>query len=369
MTNTERAMNILLYKGDIDRLPAVHFGYWDELLHEWADQGHISRSIANSLQDSNEADKELDKIMGWDFNWRNLKGGRVGLMPAFEYKVLEELPDGFIRVQNHEGLIERTRKGAGSIPSEDDYQLKDQESFEALYKPKMQFSPERMQHVNSAYINQTQDVPTGLEMGSVMGTVRNFLSVIGMSYMMYDDYELLQEIVDTFADMQYKTVEATLKTGMKFDFAHYWEDVCFKNGPLLSPTMFDDLCAKHYKKRNDLAKSYGIEIISLDCDGVTDALQQTWIENGVNTLFPIEVGTWGDQFEKARERFGKEQRGVGGLDKVCFLKDINAVDEELERMQKLYSLGGFIPCPDHRLMPGSDFNLVKYYIEQVKKIK
>ncbi len=371
MTNTERTFSILNYKGDIDRLPAVHFGYWDELLQEWADQGHISSAIANSLADSNDADKELDKILGWDFNWCNLKGGNVKLAPPFEHKVLEELSDGFIRVQNSEGLIERTRKGAGSIPSEDDYQLKDKESFEALYKPKMQFSQERIINagVNRMQKDESHDAPIAIEMGSILGTVRNFLSVIGLSYMMYDDYELLQEIVDTYAEMQYKTVEATLKTGMKFDFAHYWEDICFKNGPLLSPDIFDDLCAKHYKKRNDLVKSYGIEIISLDCDGVTDALQKTWIDNGVNTLFPIEVGTWGDQFEKARERFGKEQRGVGGLDKTCFLKNRNAVDDELTRIERLYKLGGFIPCPDHRLMPGSDFKLVKYYIEQVKTIK
>ena len=42
---------------------------------------------------------------------------------------------------------------------------------------------------------------------------------------------------------------------------------------------------------------------------------------------------------------------------------------EIERMQKLASLGGFIPCPDHRLMPGTKFELVQYDAEQIKKIK
>lgn len=40
MTNRERAMNILHYK-DADRMPAVHFGYLEELLQEWAQQGKI----------------------------------------------------------------------------------------------------------------------------------------------------------------------------------------------------------------------------------------------------------------------------------------------------------------------------------------
>ena len=37
MTNRERALNILHYK-PADRLPAVHFGYWRELLDEWVEQ-------------------------------------------------------------------------------------------------------------------------------------------------------------------------------------------------------------------------------------------------------------------------------------------------------------------------------------------
>ena len=133
--------------------------------------------------------------------------------------------------------------------------------------------------------------------------------------------------------------------------------------------MFRELCAKHYKKTNDLCKKYGIDIISLDCDGVTEQLLPVWFENGVNTMFPIEIGVWGDQFAPAREKFGKGMLGVGGMDKTALRKDKSAVDAELERMQRLAAMGGFIPCPDHRLMPGSKFELVQYYAEEIKKIK
>ena len=85
-------------------------------------------------------------------------------------------------------------------------------------------------------------------------------------------------------------------------------------------------------------------------------------------MFPIEVGTWGDQFEKARKRFGRSVLGVGGMDKTALRKDKKAVDLELERLKRLAALGGFIPCPDHRLMPGTKFELVVYYCEEIKKI-
>ncbi len=371
MTNRERAMNILHYK-DVDRLPVVHFGYWNELLYEWAEMGKISKSLADNWGDGNWADKELDRILGWDFNWCCLQGANCSLSPGFETKVLEELPDGSKRIQNRQGLIEKIKPGKTSIPSEDDYLLKDREAFEALYKPKMIFTPDR---VNTEYFksfNETRDMdrPIGLNLGSVLGDIRSMTSVMGMSYLLYDeDEDLFADIVDTYADMQYNCIKAVLETGAKFDFGHYWEDICFKNGPLISPEIFDELCAKHYKKRNDLCHKYGIDIISLDCDGVTEKLLPTWFENGVNTMFPIEIGTWGDQFGPAREKYGKGMLGVGGMDKTALRKDKAAVDIEIERIKRLADMGGFIPCPDHRLMPGTKFELVQYYAEEIKKIK
>ncbi|MBR4873263.1 MAG: hypothetical protein IKV00_05430, partial [Clostridia bacterium] len=219
--------------------------------------------------------------------------------------------------------------------------------------------------------NETRpyDIPVGIDAGSVLGQVRDMLTVMGMSYIMYDeDEELFGDIIDTYADMQYQCLEKILSSGIKVDFAHYWEDICFKNGPLLSPELFDELCGKHYKKRTELFHRHGIDLISLDCDGVTDKVLPTWVENGVNVMFPIEIGTWGDQFEAARHKFGTKLLGVGGMDKTTLRQDKAAVDAEIERLKRLSSMGGFIPCPDHRLMPGTKFELVQYYIDKIKNL-
>ena len=64
MNTRERCMNVLHYKS-VDRLPAVHFGYWKELLQEWAEQGHISAELAaGAKSDGSLAQRELDKILG-----------------------------------------------------------------------------------------------------------------------------------------------------------------------------------------------------------------------------------------------------------------------------------------------------------------
>jgi len=271
---------------------------------------------------------------------------------------------------NVQEKLQKNKRAAARHKAEDDYLLKDRAAFEELYKPKMQYFEGR---VNVEYLKARRaaypDRPLGLHLGSVMGEIRNMLSVVGMSYLMCDDEDLFAEIVDTYAELQHKCAEAALESGVTFDFAHYWEDICFKNGPLLSPSIFEEICAKHYKKRNELCKKYGIDLISLDCDGVTERLLPIWFENGVNVMFPIEIGTWGDQFAPARAKYGKELRGVGAMDKTAFRKDKAAVDAEIERVTSLAAMGGFIPCPDHRLMPGSKFDLVCYYAEKIKEIK
>ena len=123
---------------------------------------------------------------------------------------------------------------------------------------------------------------------------------------------------------------------------HFWEDICFKNGPLISPDVFREFVGPWYKKITDLTSSYGIEIVSVDCDGMIDSLIPIWLENGVNTMFPIEVGTWNASIAPWREKYGKQLRGVGGMNKTIFARDREAVDQEIERLKPLMALGGYI---------------------------
>jgi hypothetical protein len=116
-----------------------------------------------------------------------------------------------------------------------------------------------------------------------------------------------------------------------------------------------------------LLESYGIDIVSLDCDGKIDALVPTWVENGVNTMFPIEVGTWNASIEPWRHQFGKTVRGVGGMNKTVFAHDRSAIDAEIERLKRLVDLGGYIPCPDHRIPPDAEWDLVCYYCDKMRQ--
>lgn len=379
MTNRERVLAVLNY-GSYDRLPVVHFGFWRETLEKWANEGHITDEIAKDWGDGNPTDAELSKTLGFDLNYYSACHPFSFLWPEFEKETVEELPDGSKKVRNEFGMLELVRTGATSIPAEIDHLLKTRADWEEHYKHRLQFDPGRLAkaqvRVNDKMVpwdeggleflkEDTRDYYYGLHCGSLFGNIRNVLGVVGASYLFAEDDELFTEIIDTVGDLCYRVTEIALASGAKFDFAHFWEDICFKNGPLVIPSVFAEKVGPHYRRIADLANKHGVNVISLDCDGCIDALLPIWLENGVNTMFPIEVGTWDASIAPWREKYGRELLGVGGMNKVVFTRDFAAVDAEIERLKPLVDLGGYLPCPDHRIAPDSHWDNVRYYCDRM----
>jgi uroporphyrinogen decarboxylase len=210
--------------------------------------------------------------------------------------------------------------------------------------------------------------PHGLYCGGMIGVIRDWLGLVNMSYLMADDEPLFDEIAETVCELSFQGTKAVLESDVKFDFAHFWEDICYKGGPLINPRMFAKKFGPKYKRITDLLKSYVINFVSLDCDGKIDALIPTWLENGVNIMFPIEVGTWNASIQPWREKYGKELRGIGGLNKHIFGLDRAAIDAEIERMRPFVELGGYIPCSDHRLPLEARWENVQYYCDRMRKV-
>ncbi|MEI6788314.1 MAG: hypothetical protein WCL49_07525 [bacterium] len=382
MTNRERALALLRYQS-YDRLPVVHFGYWRETLQKWADEGHISPALVKAHGDGNPADYEVNAILGWDFNWQCMFSPNSGLNPGFESKVIKTFEDGTRHILDSNGVVLCSMPDAGSIPAEISHTLTDRKSWEEQYKFRYEWTEQRVTGgrvlVNDKMVRYTEggldflkkgerDYLYGLHCGSLFGGIRNIIGVEGSSYILCDDEPLYDDLITANAEVCYKNTKFALESGAKFDFAHFWEDICFKNGPLVIPDVFDEKVGPHYKRITDLLTQYGVDIVSLDCDGMIDSLIPTWFKNGVNTMFPIEVGTWDASIAPWREKYGKGLRGVGGMNKTVFARDRAAIDVEIERLRPLIALGGYIPCPDHRIAPDAKWDLVKYYCERLRAL-
>ena len=371
MTHRENTLAILRYE-HYDRMPLVSFGYWSETVDKWAAQGHITREEAddyNRTGDNGWGDRQIMQKLGFDYNWNSCAGANVLLDPPFEEKLLRTDSDGSRVIRDWNGLICKVKPGITSIPSMIGTTLTDRSAWEQEYLPRLKMHMGRIpaDYVKSLPAPEERQQPMGLHLGSLMGHMRDLLGVEQLSYLYVDDEDLYREIVETLCGLCYDCAKGMLETGTKFDYAHYWEDICFKHGPLVVPRVFDELAGPWYRKISDLVGSYGIDIISVDCDGMIDSLIPTWLRNGVNTMFPIEVGTWGASIAPWREKYGKELRGVGGMDKRVFARDKAAVEAEVERLKPLIGLGGYIPCPDHRISPDADFELVRYYCDLMRR--
>jgi hypothetical protein len=56
------------------------------------------------------------------------------------------------------------------------------------------------------------------------------------------------------------------------------------------------------------------------------------------------------------------------MDKRVFARDRAAIDAEVQRLKPLIELGGYIPCPDHRIAPDAKWENVQYYCDRMRQV-
>lgn len=381
MTNRERLVAVLRYQ-KTDRMPVVHFGFWGQTLAKWASEGHISPEDARAAGDGNAVETRITQALGFDFNYQSMFYTNCGVVPPFESKVVAEFPDGSRHVQTGEGVVVLQKPDAGSIPSEISHLLTNRAGWLDHYKHRLTWSPDRVDKAGVRVDAEPEipfvpdgrkrlagprNNPVGLHCGSLWGTMRSIVGLVNLSYLLADDEPLVDEMVEAFTVLAVRNAERSLPTEARFDFGHFWEDICFKGGPLVSPVTFRAKAGPRYRRITDLLARHDMDLVSLDCDGKIDELIPIWLENGVNVMFPIEVGTWEASIAPWRKLYGRDLLGVGGVDKKVFSRDRAAVDAEIERIKPLVNLGGYVPCMDHRLPPDAKWENVRYYAERFRK--
>ncbi len=343
-----------------DRCPIMDFGFWGETIKIWESYGLPK-------------DVNTDSFFGMDPQWYGC-GGNLHLCPGFEEEVLEDKGETEIFRQG-DGVVVERGKFLGSIPRHLDHTLKDRETWEKLFKPKMRPddaarfpSEEEWRKDVEEWTRPDRDYPLFIGAGSLYGVPRNWFGLERISEIVYDDRPLFEEIVETMADVAVAVLEKTLSTGVRPEAASMWEDMCYNSGPLLSPRIFKEVLVPQYKRITGTLLKYGVDIVFLDCDGKIDALAPLWFEAGVNTMFPIEVGTWGADPYEFRKKFGKEMRIMGAVDKNILARTKEDITREVERLGPLVEEGGFIPMCDHRVPPNVPLDNYLFYVEETKRV-
>ena len=213
---------------------------------------------------------------------------------------------------------------------------------------------------------KNRDYVLSIDGGSFYGFLRDWIGFENLSYMLYEDPGLVQEMMDTLGNFFIEVLHKAV-TEVEIDFAMFWEDMCYKAGPLLSPAMFRMFMLPNYQKVTGFLAEHGIELSWVDCDGNIEALLPLWLEGGVRGFYPLEVASNMDA-ARLRQQYGRQIVMWGNVDKRALARGKEAIDAELARLAPVAALGGFIPLVDHAVPDDVPLANYLYYLEQRKKV-
>jgi uroporphyrinogen decarboxylase len=365
--NTRDRFTATMHYQPRDRAPIADFGFWDETIPIWHEQG-LPEDVFFSSDSSNTVD-----FFGMDFGIDSV-GIEVesGLCPEFQERILEDHGNRILLRQSDGVIVERDRF-MSSIPKPISHTLTDRDSWRKHFVPRLDpETPERFPADWETRVQRWKDPQRerilALPGGSLYGWLRNWMGLEKLSLTVYDDPAFFDEMITTVADCILGVLEKAFASGVQFDACGMWEDMAYNAGPLLSPKHFKKYMAPHYCRITDLCRRHGVDVIWVDCDGKIDLLLPLWLEAGVNCMFPLEVGTWGADPIQFRRQYGKELLMMGGFDKHILAQSTEAIEREVLRLAPLVEEGGFIGFCDHRVPPDVPYQNYLFYLEKVREI-
>ena len=356
MTDRER-FNRQMHYQPVDRCFNMEFGYWDENFKLWPIFSE------NGITNNAEAD------IFFNFDCIETISGNIWLHPSFENTVVEEREATKV-IMNADGLLAEIPKDAhdtiphylrSSIQTPADWQRVKEERFR-------RDDPERKVDI-AALKNRhpvNRDYPLGVNCGSRIGKVRDMLTFEGLAYACSDYPEMVEDMVETACVMVEDFLDQVLPH-FDFDFATGWEDICFKNGPIVSPRFFKRVVMPRYKRIHSKLQAANIDLWYTDCDGDVRPILPYLMEGGINCLFPFEVNGCAHPAELLNTH-GQELRIMGGVDKIEMGKGPAAIKAYLETLVPLVERGGYIPFCDHRCPPNVKPADYLYYLDLKEKM-
>lgn len=336
MTLRERFRRTMFYQ-DVALRPNFEFGYWDQTLLVWHRQG-----LPATVTDEASAYAYFG-IENWEM--LPVKPEPVGV---FEHTVLEETADRILYRDEFGAVAEINKHGDRSIPHFLSHGVTDRASWAPFREALDPDAPERwVGFEDRLAVLRNSPAPVGVNAGSLAGIPRNLMGFERYATLPYEDPAWFEEITEAFALCALGVLERVLPR-MQVDFAHGWEDICFNGGPIINPDIYRAVQGPWMRRIADILTAHGVTIYSTDTDGNINPLVPIFLDNGLNTMFPVEVHAGSDPCA-IRDRYGKHVRIWGGVDKRALITSPTAIDRALERLRPYVDQGGFIPMVDHRV--------------------
>jgi len=357
LSRRERFLRVFKYES-VDHVPDVEFGYWSDTLRRWHGEG-----LPKWVDDNYKADIYFN-FEAWYWN----KVPYHIPFKEFKSKVLWENDRKMIIREGNGIIMLKFKDGRGtSIPKYIDFPVKDWDTWN-MFKDRYDLNSisylENWHELLAKYENR--NYPLGIDTGGFFGWARNMMGLENLCKTFYRNPELIKDMFEFRVKMIFKAIEKPVRE-IKIDFSHWWEDMCYKDGPLISPRLFEKYMVPYYKRITSFLETHGVKIHIVDSDGNIDKLVPLWLKAGINCFFPCEIMSGSDPVY-LREKYGKKALFMGGVDKVALIKGKKYIDKELERLKPLIEMGGYIPHVDHRVPPDVSYKNYLYYLKLKRKI-
>ena len=366
--------------------------FWPETLEEWIKQGAPKQIIASEkdklsgpafIENYFQLDQphlliEIKSGIGSAMAYRPSGLGygitrwqRTPLVPNYEPRIISE-DERTVTCASGDGQTLRIYKDSVTrMPTYLDWPVQDRGTWKDLKKRLDPNTPERWPVDWNTYILEMnklgKDVPISLDVGSFYGFLREWIGSERILYMFYDDPVLIEDMMEQMLYLETMVIERVVKD-LRVDVARFWEDMCYKAGPLISPDMVRKFMMPRYKKITDLLRSNGVEVIFLDSDGNVEELVPLWLESGINYIWPFEVAA-GNDILAFREKYGKDLILGGAIDKRALVKGKEAIHEEvMSKVPFLLEQGGYFPSVDHLVPPDVTFHNYCYYVNLMRQV-
>lgn len=364
-TGRERFLNVMEYK-PVDKVPNYEAGVWGQTVDVWQKEGLDISKVSWDWFTG-------DDYFGMDKRW--FFPVNLGMIPAFEYKILEKT-DRYEIFQDGEG---RTRKALiegtvnGSRMCMDEYMHFPVESIEDFRQIKKRFIVDIEKRYpqgwkDPAQVEKYKNREIPLIFGCNCSTLgyywraRDFMGTEGISYALYDDPMLVHEMMEFIADFTIEMSKPFLEVS-DCDYVFINEDMSMKNGPLIGPAKYKEFIYPHMKRLVDFYKKNGVKYVFVDTDGNCEALLPLLMDAGVDGIWPLERVANMDPI-RIRKEFGKDLRLTGAVDKMELAKGKKAIDAHLATLVPLIEEGGFIPTVDHTVPPDVSLENFLYYFKR-----
>ena len=368
MELTHKERYIRLFKGEpVDRVPFyLIMGPSKQTVKRWITEGFEAEVDDNDFMTYRHAGKKILDMFGFDTSRGVMLPVRAFVWPEFPEEVIEETDD-YIYQRTRWGSVKRGPKNVGRMMLQESPPVTDWKSWEPFKERLKADTPGRLPDNwdEVCAVAKTTDFPvyTGDLPIGFFGGPRELVGTEGFCTMFYDNPELVNDILDTLCDLWIE-VYSKAYLDAPFDYFFVWEDMCYKNGPIISPAIFREFLLPRYKRLTSALKSLGCKLVMVDSDGDTRKLVPLWMEGGVDITFPWET-QYGLDITTVRRRY--PQVGIiGGVNKSALAFGRDAIDRELEHVPWMLEQGRYIPGLDHETPPEVSWPAFQYYCERLR---